>query len=465
MSATTRRSFVTSLSAAPLIARPARRPHLVLFLSDDHGWWDSPVYGSRVIRTPNMQKIAAQGMVFEHAYTGGAICIPSRAIIASGLCSHRNGAIANGREMKPGIRTLPAYLSELGYRVAHFGKSHFVPRENYKDWESVPSEIKGEGPLNTDLDTAAFDKWLAANASDKSRPLCLIVCCHSPHVFWEQNQGYDPAAVELPPTFVDTPETRADRCRYYTDITKMDTQLGEVYNSVRQKLGDNALFLYTSDNGAQWPFGKWNLYDAGIRMPFLACWPGVVKAGARTGAMVHFTDILPTFIELAGGKPPADIDGRSFANVLEGRSGKHRAEIFAAHTADDNSHMNCYPMRAVRTGRFKYILNLHPELAYRTHIDRGGARDGESVWRSWIERSKTDPKALAILRRYHKRPEEELYDVIADPHETTNLAGKPEHARTLKELRAKVRAWMDGMSDKGEVFGVPRPLGKENLPI
>jgi arylsulfatase A-like enzyme len=451
------------LLLASAFAKPAR-PHLVLFLADDHGRLDSPLYGSRVIRTPALQQLARNGMVFDNCFTGAAICIPSRAIIGSGLCSHRNGAIANGRPMNRGIKTLPAYLRELGYRVAHFGKGHFLPADSYA-WEAVPSEIKGEGPLNADLDTNVFDRWLSEAAAGKD-PLCLVVCCHSPHVTWPDNNGYDPASVELPGGSVDTPETRAMRCRYYTDITKMDRQLGEITASVQRHLGGNALFLYTSDNGPQWPFAKWNLYDAGIRMPMVAVWPGVIKAGSRTAAMVQFADILPTFIDLAGGAtPPGDLDGRSFARVLAGKSGRHHAEVFAAHTADDNGHMNCYPMRAVRDGRYKYILNLRPDLAYRTHIDRGVARDGRTYWDSWVERARTGDAAMAVVRRYHKRPEEEFYDTLADPHETANLAiaSRGDHRERLRRMRARVRAWMDGMGDKGELFGVPRPLDKEGL--
>src|SRR5689334_4806695 len=125
MSFPSSRREMLATAAAPFIggAQQSARPHLVLFLSDDHGWRDSSVFGSRVVRTPNLQRVAGEGTVFEHAYTGAAICIPSRGIIASGLCSHRNGAIANGRSMKPEIRTIASYMSEAGYRVAHFGKS------------------------------------------------------------------------------------------------------------------------------------------------------------------------------------------------------------------------------------------------------------------------------------------------------------------------------------------------------
>lgn len=464
-SCVTRRSFTAHLLTAALSAsksassqsQTSGKPNLVLFLADDHGYFDSPVYGDPTVRTPTLERLAKEGTVFTHAFSGAAICIPSRAIIASGLCSWRNGATANGKQMHAGIKTLPSYLKEQGYATAHFGKSHFLPAASYQDWQAVPSEIKGEGTLNNDLDPAAVETWLA-NRPNKSQPICLIVCCHSPHVTWRENDGYDPAQLKLPASSIDTPETRQMRARYYSDITKMDTQLAAVYASVQKHLPQNTLFLYTSDNGAQWPFAKWNLYDAGIRLPMIAVWPGRTRAKARTSAMVSFTDILPTFIEAAGGAAPAQIDGRSFLKVLTGQTNRHRTEIYASHTADNNGQMNCYPMRAVHDGRFKYIRNLKPEFAYHTHIDRGVARDGRTLWDSWLAAAKSNPQAAVTVKRYHQRPAEELYDTQADPHELHNLAADPRHAAKRKALSAKIDQWMAGMNDPGEVFGTPRPL-------
>lgn len=448
----TRRTLLGA--AMGMAAAETKRPNLVFFLSDDHGYWDSPLYGSKVVRTPALEELAAEGMVFTNAFTTSPCCVPSRASLMSSLGNARNGVIGNHQEMTRGIRTMPSYLKELGYRVAHFGKSHFQPKENYMDWEWVPSNING-GVLNQDLDTAAVEKWLASR-TDKSQPVALFINSHSPHVYWEANSGYDPAEVELAPAFVDTPETRQWRCQYYTDITKMDGQLKEVRASVKRHLAANTLFLYTSDNGAQWPFAKWNLYDAGLRMPFVVSWPGVVPGGTRSEAMLSFLDILPTFVELGGGKPPAGIDGRSFAGVLLGKSKKHRSEVYALHTGDKN--MNVYPHRCVRTERFKYILNLHPEFRYTTHIDRAGARDGKAYFDTWEAKAKSDAKAARVVKRYHQRPAEELYDVVKDPHEMENLAGRAEFAKTLAELRGKVKAWMKAQGDEGAVQGEPQLL-------
>lgn len=428
------------------------RPNLVLFISDDHGYFDSPMYGSKVVRAPNMQKLATEGVTMTGAFCGSPTCVPSRAVLMSGLHSARNGAEANHTQMRASVKTLPTYLKDLGYRTAHFGKSHFQPLSSYPDMEFVPSEIKGAGPLNNDLDPAALEHWLAARQGRD--PLCLIVGCHSPHVYWTDNQGYDPAQVELPPTFVDTPETRAERVKYYTEITKADGQLGEVRASVARHLGANTLFVYTSDNGAQWPSAKWNLYDAGLHMPFLAAWPGRIRPGTRSNAMFSFTDILPTFVEAAGGKAPEALDGRSFLQVLTGSSRRHRNEIHATHSGDGD--MNVYPMRCVRTERYKYILNLHPEFEFGTHIERAGPRDGRIYWESWVAKAKSSPEAAALIRRYQVRPKEELYDVAADPHETRNLAAEPRHAQTLEDLRGRVARWMKQQGDQQRVFGNPR---------
>ncbi|MCC7175478.1 MAG: sulfatase [Bryobacterales bacterium] len=452
-----RRNFLAALPIAG--ASPfTSPPNIALFIADDHGLLDTPVYGSRVVRTPTLDRLAASGMVFENAFAGSPTCVPSRAILTSGLMSVRNGVEANHTQMKPDVRTLPSYLASLGYRVAHFGKSHFQPAANYKEWEAVPSEIRRKG-LWSDLDTAAVDGWLAEHGSKDKRPLCLVIGCHSPHVYWEEAAGYDPNSAELPPTFVDTPETRAWRARYYTDVTKMDQQLGEVYNSVFRRTSGNTLFIYISDNGAQWPFAKWSLYDAGIRLPMVAVWPGVVRAGSRSRAMVSFADILPTLIELAGGKAPGGLDGRSFAGVLRGNRTSHRTHVFATHSGDGT--MNVYPIRAVRDARFKYILNLHPEFKYTTHIDSGIDLDGKAYWDSWVHRAQTDRAAAAIVQRYHLRPREELYDTQNDPHETQNLAGRPQHRGRLIAMRRQVEGWMRQQGDQGRVFNQPRLLSSE----
>lgn len=407
----TRRTFLAGSLLAPA------RPNLVLFIADDHGYFDSPLYGDAGVRTPNLVRFAADGMTFTGVFTGSPTCVPSRSVLMSGLLPARNGALPNHSGLSPNIRTLPSYLKELGYETFHFGKSHFQPASNYRDWTHVPGSEIIRGPLTSDLDTSVVERWLAERAAGgNTAPVCLVICSHSPHVYWRDNDGYDPARLSLPPSYVDTPETRTERAKYLTDVTFADKQFGEVWEACRNHLPRNTLCIYTSDNGAQWPFAKWSLYDAGIHMPFVAGWPGVTRPGSRTNALISFADLLPTLVELAGGTPPADIDGRSFASVIRGRTGKHQAEVFAAHSGDRD--FNVYPMRCVRTAKFKYILNLHPEFEYTTHIDTAGPNDGRIYFDSWVAKARVDSGAAAVVKRYHEHPAEELYDVVADPHST-----------------------------------------------
>jgi len=207
----------------------------------------------------------------------------------------------------------------------------------------------------------------------------------------------------------------------------------------------------------QWPFSKWNLYDAGIGTPFLAAWPGVIRPGSRSDAMVQWIDLLPTLIEFAGGKSPEGIDGRSFADVLRGQRTTHREVIYTTHSGDGN--MNVYPIRALRTPDWKYILNLHPEFAHTTHIDQGaGAGDGWRYFREWVWSAKTDAGAAAVVQRYHQRPREELYDLRADPHEQRNLAADPQHARAAGRNAGAARSLDEGPGRPSHGLHQPRLL-------
>lgn len=436
---------------------PADRPHIILFLSDDHSWADSGVYGNPVVRTPHIDRLAGDGMRFTHAFAGTPSCTPSRAVIYTGLMSSRNGSMANKSPISEGIRTLPHYFRDLGYRVVLMGKHMVYPADAFpfeyheaSAWE--PGYDRG---LYKDLVTEEVDRLLADH--DQSVPLLLIVASHSPHVQWPENDGYDAATVDIPPHLTDTYETRVYRTLYYTDVSLMDERLGAVMESVdRHGYRDRSLFIYASDQGAQWPFEKWNLYDGGIRVPLIARWPGRVAAASTSSAMISLADLLPTFLYVAGTEPPEHIDGRSFLPVLRGEADAHREEIFATHTGDylggpDSKLLNDAPMRAVRTKRHKYIRNLKPGMRFETHTDFVRKIPRKSLdfffWQSWLDRAETDPDAAQRLFRYHYRPAEELYDLESDPHELNNLADDPQHRPVLEALRAKLAAWRSVQGD------------------
>lgn len=423
------------------------KPTIIVFLSDDHGMLDSTPYGSADVHTPNMQRLADAGMTFTRAFIASPSCAPSRAAMLTGLMPARNGAENNHTFKRDDVASLPDAMRKMGYETAAFGKVAHGPKDVQRHGFDV---------FNARNDAALVGKFLKER--DASKPLCLFVGSHHPHVPWNDIASYDPAKVTLPPKFVDTPETRDFRARYCTSVTKADTELGAVLDLAKQHFDPaNTLLIYTSDHGAQWPFGKWNLYDTGIRVPFLAAWPSMIKPGARTGAQVQWIDLWPTLIEAVGGTVPTGIDGRSFLPVLRGKISTHREVIFTTHSGDGG--MNVYPIRSLRDGDWKFILNLHPEFAHTTHIDKSpNVTSGLPYWTSWFEKAKTDPAAADIVKHYHERPAVELYDLRADPAELRNLAADPSQSARVKTMRARLGAWMRDQGDKQTVFSTPRPL-------
>jgi N-sulfoglucosamine sulfohydrolase len=446
-------SLAIATAAAGADTAAVRPPHIVLFISDDHTWNDCGPYGATDVRTPQLDRLARESMKFELAFAATPTCAPSRSAIYTGLYPFRNGAHANHALVNDGLDTLPHHLQQLGYRVVLAGKSHIGPRAVFPFEYLADANVMPPGKnhvLWTDLSTAAVERLLAEH--DRSRPLCLVVCSHSPHVYWPPNDGYDPSRIKLPPYLLDTLRTREARCEYYTDVTWMDRQVGEVRDALgKHGYADQTLFIYTADQGAQWPLAKWNLYDAGIRSPLLVHWAGRVQPASSSRAMVSLIDLLPTLIEAAGGKAPPDIDGRSFLPVLLGSEDQHRNEIFATHTGDKG--MNRAPMRCIRTERYKYIINLAPEVPYATHITEDP--DPTSYWRTWLQLAETSDAAARLIARHRHRPAEELYDLSDDPFELKNLAADPAHANKLVELRERLKQWR---SQQGENLNkVPMP--------
>jgi arylsulfatase A-like enzyme len=290
-----------------------------------------------------------------------------------------------------------------------------------------------------------------------SKPLCLFAGSNWPHVPWpEKDLGYDPAQLSLPAGSIDTPATREWRARYAAAVTKADEELGLVIDAARTALGEQTLFVMSGDHGAQWPFGKWNCYEAGVRVPLIISWPGVIKSNSRTAAMVSWVDLLPTLLDAAGGEPPRDIDGRSFLPVLRGEKSEHRDRIFATHNNDGR--FNVYPARSLRLGDWKYIRNLHPEFAFTSHIDLPVNLGQRAYFATWEEAAKTDPAAAEIVKRYHARPAEELYNLADDPDEQHNVADVAANAEKLKSMRAELDAWMREQGDKQTVSVKPRLL-------
>jgi arylsulfatase A-like enzyme len=436
-----------------LTCRPAAAaaPDIVLVIADDLSQRDISPYGGTEFRTPNMQALADGGMTFENAYVASPSCAPSRAALLTGLMSARNGSEANHSKPRAEIRKWPAYFQALGYEVVAYGKvSHYKHTVDY-GFDSFAHD-----GFHEDVAIPEAVKFLKTRGKT-AKPLCLMVGTNWPHVPWPNSaEGYEAEKVPPAPGNVDTPESREARARYAAAVTRADNDLGLVMNAVREVLGQNTFIGFTSDHGSQWPFGKWNCYEGGVCVPLIVSWPGVVKPGLRTKAMVSWIDLLPTLLTVAGGSGPEGIDGRSFVDVLNGKSTEHRDAIFTTHSGDGN--WNVYPQRAVRIGKWKYIRNLHPEFAFTSHVDLPDRMGKRGYFASWTEAAKTDPKAAAIVKRYHERPAEELFNLENDPLEHKNLVDDPAAKDRLVALRKALDDWMASQNDQQKVFGEPRLL-------
>src|SRR5581483_7082039 len=214
----------------PVVA--AARPNIVLYLSDDHGLDFVGCYGNQAVRTPNIDALAREGVKFNRVFAASPTCSPSRAALFTGLWPQRNGTMGNHTDCRPGIQSLPGYLQSLGYRVVAANKTDVRPAANFS-WELLPATLPTNARFrryrDEGLDTARVDAFLAAHVRDHpGQPLCLLLGDNGPHVVWETNKIYDPAALPMTPLLVDTPKTRLALANYYQDITTMDQRVGKV---------------------------------------------------------------------------------------------------------------------------------------------------------------------------------------------------------------------------------------------
>jgi len=410
---------------------PAEPPNIVVFISDDHSQRDLGCYGNEVVRSPRIDALAQQGLLMHGVFTMTAMCTPSRSVLYTGLSPAHNGARENHSTVFRGTKTFPHHFEALGYRVALAGKGHVGYDVDFP-MEYIPSSA-GLAPV---------EEFLAA---ETGQPFFLVVSSEQPHAPHEHGL-FEPEQIPLPPSLVDTPALRRTLAGYYSDIELLDGEVGAVLDLLdRLELADNTLFIYTADHGYGL-FAKWSCYDAGLNVPFIVRWPGVIEPGGESNALIGFEDVLPTLLAAARGAPVSPLDGESALHVLLGGPDEHRKILYATHTNLGTLRGNEYPIRAVRTANHKYIRNLMPEGAFRnamTHDIEGRQRDDErQPWGSWKLAAASDEFAAKRVQAFRKRPAEELYDLVADPHEMVNLADDPAQHDVLMTLRAELDSWL-----------------------
>jgi len=439
------------LAGSPLRAQ-GRQKNVVLIVADDQGR-ELGCYGDRVIRTPHLDRLAAEGTRFEYAFTAVSSCSPSRAALLSGLHTHSNGMYGlqhatHKQTSQAWVRGLPNLLVAAGYRTCSIGKYHVAPEESYHFDTYANEGIMGSRSTVRMAENA--EKWIR---SESGKPFFLYFCFTDPHRAAKgfandrpypgiEEVKYDPARIPVPEFLPDRPEVRQDLAEYYQSVSRLDQGVGRLMQALKDTGHlDDTLVVYLSDNGIPFPGAKTNLYDPGIRLPLIVRAPDQKTRGVVSQAMVSWVDIAPTLLEYTGAKGPEyPLQGRSFLSVLSQTDPPGWDEVYGSHQFHEITMY--YPMRMVRTRRYKYLLNLAHPLPFPAAEDLYNS----PTWQGILQRGDARIGKRATEAFLH-RPRHELYDLQADPQELVNLAEKKEYAEVLAGLQAKLKTWQQTTKD------------------
>jgi len=424
------------------------KPNILIIIADDCTYNDLPLHGGVNVKTPNIDKLAGEGMVFNKAFLAMAMCHPFRTELYTGLYPARSGSCWNHARSRTGTRSIVHYLGDLGYRVGLAGKLHVGPRKSFP-FEKVPGIEGGCTSPNPKFGTHGIRRFIQGT---KDRPFCLVCGLFEPHCPWTLGDPghFDPKKLKLPPYMADTKATRSDYTKYLAEIEVLDRKVGEILKVLAQSgKSGGTLVLFTSEQGSQFPGCKWTNWNTGIHTALVARWPGRIRPGTRTDALVQMADVTPTLVDAAGGNSESlGLDGSSFLQVLLGKADKHREYVYAMHNNIPEGPP--YPIRAVADGTYHYIRNLRPEALYiEKHLMGDAGRRWHNYWPSWVAETTFNKHTEKCVRRYMRRPPEQLYRVDNDPCEMTNLADDPKHAGAKARLSAELDRWMKQQGDPG----------------
>lgn len=425
-----------------------RQPNIVLIMADDLTLTDIQPYGSTQVNTPNIARLAKEGICFDNMFNMVPVCSPTRQSLLTGLGPVRSGAYPNHTMIYDGIKTLPTYMKSLGYRAALIGKKHFSPLSAYPfDFLGGRDADNGEGQ---DVDLSKAEDYIKKSAD---RPFFLMFTSNQPHDPWNRGnqKAYDPGRIKLNPNMVDTKLTRKQMAKYFAEITYLDSLVGVCLDLIeRSGQKENTVIMFATEQGNSFPFSKWTLYDQGLHSGFIVRWPGKIKPATRNQALLQYIDITPTLIDIAGGDPKkintgskdgngkTGFDGLSFKKQLLGEQSQLRNYVFGEQTTRGIiKGSEAYAIRSARNTKYLYIHNLNYQNKFENVVTNG------ALFREWLQ---VNPERANF---YQMRPEEELYDVVNDPFDLKNLAADPKYATVKKELRAQLQAFMKQQNDKG----------------
>lgn len=460
--------------------RADSRPNIFIAISDDQSWLHASAYGSKMVATPNFDRIAREGVLFTQAFAPSPGCSPSRAAFLTGLNTWQiEHAGTHASYFAPKYKTFADRLGEEGYFVGYTGKG-WGPG----DFKKLGRKFNPAGPkFNSRRGgyAGAFEIFL--NQRPKDKPFCFWFGSTDPHRGYKKGSGLAKgkklADAEVPPFLPDTPEIRSDMLDYTYEVERFDGDVGKMI-ALLEKAGelDNTLIIVTSDNGIPVPRAKANCYEYGIHMPLAVRWGKKIPTGRTVDDLVGFTDLTATIYEVTGVTPPKrfPVVGKSIVNLLKSeKSGiidPSRTAVYSARERHSSSRFNSlsYPQRCIRTHQFHYIRNFKPErwpagpaqkydkVVYSESGDvidaklgppQGAYHDIDACpTLTYLIEHRDDPQIkyfldLAVARR----PAEELFDIKKDPGCLNNLAGKEAFAEVQQRLSNRLLTYLKETGD------------------
>ncbi len=410
------------------------RPNIIFYLADDQDVYDYGSYGNEKVHTPAVDRLAREGMLFENAFTAQAICAPSRSQLFTGLYPLKNGAFANHTPTRPDISSITQQMRSLGYEVVLAGKSHVKPASVY-DWDQEWPPVPKKGVPREYIPLHEIEEYFKT----ARKPFVMFITSKYPHSKYFDVEDPSPDDIEFHPFdehLRNSEEYVKKRAGYYRSIEEDNTQLALVLDLVESHLAGDTLFIYSADHGVS---GKFTVKDVGLKVPFVVRWPSVVEPGSRSAQLIHYTDVLPTFMDIAGGAEDRTMDGKSFLPILKGKDEAIHQYVYGVRTNQNIINAHVYPSRMVRDKRYKYIRNFNALEVLDKNLG-------------------DNPSVNVFLRegamKHADEPFEELYDLKNDPFEQVNLINEVRLDDVRDRLKKQMFDWMQEQGDfLNESFG------------
>lgn len=417
-------------------------PNIVLIIGDDIGVDDIGCYGNAQVETPNMDRIAKEGLRFTNAYVTTSSCSPSRCSIISGRYPHNTGAAELHTPLPAEVSIFPELLKKVGYYTAQAGKWHMG--ESAKRGFDI---IHENGKENGD---GGEEMWLTTiQERPKGKPFFMWLASYDAHRPWGPNSfsgKTSPDQIIPPPYLANAESTRADLAKHFDEVTRFDYYIGQVESELKkQGVLDNTIIIIMGDNGIPFPRAKTRVYNSGMQTPFLVKWnKGITQKGAVSQSLISAIDIAPTILDWAGVNILSGFQGKSFVKLIQNPSLEFRNYVFTEHNWHDYEALE----RMVRTKNYLYVLNLHPALSNPGPADATSSPSFQDL-KDLRDSGKLSAAQADIF--IVPRPQEELYDCQQDPMQLVNVASLPAYSVQLKKLRQMMKQWQVETDDSDPV--------------